>query len=112
MAPVSLCTLDQKATLPLPEVRSTCNEIGDSLAKACVALDWRGSLVRVQHLLYAAIKFPCEGRMDKYWEGIARASQAAQKAEIHCSRPSVSNDWDMETEMRRRVLCSLYIFDR
>jgi hypothetical protein len=68
----TLRTVDGKAVLPLPEIRASCSEIANSLAKACITMDWKGSLVRVQHTLYAAITYSCEGRTDKYWEGIAR----------------------------------------
>ena len=106
-------TIDRISALSLPEIRNVCTEVGNSLAKACVALDWKGSLVRVQHLLFAAIKSSCEGRTDQFWEGIALASQAAQKAGIQrdTSDPA-SNNWELEKEMRRRVFCSLYILDR
>ena len=106
-------TVDRISGLSLPDIRNTCNEVGNSLAKACVALDWKGSLVRVQHLLFVAVKSSCEGRTDQFWEGIGAASQAAQKAGIQRDRSdSGNNDWELEKEMRRRVFCSLYILDR
>jgi hypothetical protein len=108
----TLRTVDHQIILPLPEIRVACSEIANSLAKVCIAMDWRGSLVRVQHCLYAAITYSCEGRTDKYWEGIARATQAAQRAEIHRDVSYGDDHWDMEAEMRRRVMYSLYVFDR
>lgn len=106
-------TVDSISSLTLREIRHVCTELGNSLAKACVALDWKGSLVRVQHLLFVAIKSSCEGRTDQFWEGIAFASQAAQKAGIHRDSFDPGNkSWELEKEMRRRVLCSLYILDR
>lgn len=95
------------------QFRATCTELGDSLAKSCIALDWKGSLFRVQHLMFAALSASCEGRTDKYWEAIARASQAAQKVGIHRDLSSANDGfWDLGNEMRRRTLCNLYIFDR
>jgi hypothetical protein len=108
----TLHTVDHKTVLPLPEIRAACSEIANSLVKACIVMDWKGSLVRVQHSLYAAITYSCEGRTDKYWEGIGRASQAAQRAEIHRGTLHREGGWDMEAEMQQRVMYSLYIFDR
>jgi hypothetical protein len=107
-------TIDTICGISLPEIRKVCAEVGDSLADSCVALDWKGSLVRVQHLLFAAIKSSCEGRIVQFWEGIASASQAAQKAGIHkdCSDLEEKGDGELQNEMRRRVFCSLYILDR
>lgn len=99
---------------PLSEVRNTCSGIGDELARACLALDWKGSLVRVQHVLFASLKFSCEGRTDKFWEGIASACSAAQKAGIHTVAPvpGEGRSQVLEKEMRRRTLCGLYVLDR
>ena len=106
-------TIDRISALTLPGIRNVCTEVGNSLAKACVALDWKGSLVRVQHLLLAAIKSSSEGRTDQFWEGIASASQAAQKAGIQRDSSDPGNySWELEKEVRRRVFCSLYILDR
>ncbi|KAL8791272.1 MAG: hypothetical protein Q9213_000229 [Squamulea squamosa] len=112
LLPSSLHDIDKISALSLPENRNVCTEVGNSLAKACLVLDWKGSLVRVQHLLFAAIKFSCEGRTDQFWEGIAAASQAAQKAGIQRDSSGPENDsWELEKEMRRRVFCSLYLLD-
>lgn len=106
-------TIDSIDRLPLSGIRNACNEVGNSLAHACVTLDWNGSLTRVQHLLFFAIKLSCEGRTDMFWEAIGAASQAAQKAGIHEDRSEPGNNHDeLENEMRRRVFCSLYILDR
>src|SRR5688572_8990805 len=67
----------------LCDIRKTCSDIGDSLASACFILDPKGSLVRVQHILYAALKASCEGRTDQFWDGIVSASRASLKAGIH-----------------------------
>ncbi|RAH58515.1 trascription factor [Aspergillus piperis CBS 112811] len=106
-------TSDRVHGQPLSEVRNTCSDIGDELARACLALDWKGSLVRVQHVLFASLKFSCEGRTDKFWEGIASACSAAQKAGIHTVAPVPGEDSSqvLEKEMRRRTLCGLYVLD-
>ncbi|PGH03523.1 hypothetical protein AJ79_07358 [Helicocarpus griseus UAMH5409] len=90
-----------------------CAVVGDSLAKACLSLDWKGSLVRVQHKLLAALKCSCEGRTDKFWEGIASASRAAQMAGIHIDSPvpAECEGQEMEEEVRRRTFCCLYVLD-
>jgi hypothetical protein len=107
-------TSDTICGISLSQIRKICAEVADSLAHSCVALDWKGSLVRVQHLVFAAMKCSCEGRVVQFWEGIASASQAAQKAEIHrdCSKLEGNGDNELEKDMRRRVFCSLYVLDR
>lgn len=107
-------TIDSIGGQSLSDIRNACSDVGDSLAKTCVDLDWKGSLVRVQHILFAAIKFSCEGRTDKFWEGIASASRAAQQAGLHRDAPGAENDGaqELEKEMRRRIFCSLYVLDR
>lgn len=106
-------TIDSIDRLPLSGIRNACNEVANSLARACLTLDWSGSLTRVQHLLFFAIKLSCEGRTDMFWEAIGAASQAAQKAGIHKDHfePGKINN-GLEKEIRCRVFCSLYILDR
>lgn len=100
--------------IPLSDICNTCSDIGNSLAKACLALDWKGSLVRVQHILFAALKFSCEGRQDRFWEELGCASRAAQKAGMHVGGSIVKDDGthELEKEIRRRTFCSLYVLDR
>ncbi|KAL2849818.1 hypothetical protein BJY01DRAFT_245757 [Aspergillus pseudoustus] len=105
---------DEISGISLSEIRATCGEIGDSLLKSCLALDWEGSIFRVQHILFAALNSSCEGRTDRFWEGIASACRAAQKAGLHidesCHRGN-GNSNEFEKEMRRRTLCNLYLLD-
>jgi hypothetical protein len=106
-------SIDSIDGLSLTEIRSTCDSVGNSLSKICVSLDWSGSIVRVQHLLFAAMSCSCEGKTHIFWEAVACACKAAQKAGIHndSSIPSNSScEWDQE--MQRRVFCVLYILDR
>lgn len=104
--------IDSIATLNLPEIQNRCASLSETLAKACTKLDWKGSLVRVQHSMFAAIKSSSEGRTDKFWEGIASASQAAQKAGIHLDPSGVEGLTELDKEMRRRVFCSVFLLDR
>lgn len=106
--------IDNIRGLPLSDIRKLCSNVGESLAGACLTLDWKGSPVRVQHILFAALVYSCEGRTDKFWEQIGLASQAAQKAGLHAdvsgSGDIAAMEW--EREMRRRIFCSLYVLDR
>ncbi|KAJ5532195.1 hypothetical protein N7494_008747 [Penicillium frequentans] len=111
-------TIDQIGGRPLADIRDTCSDIGRNLAKLCESLDWKGSLFRVQHILFAALKVSCEGRTDQFWEGIASASRAAQKAGVHTDTalkesldPSNGSARELHKEVRRRVFCSLYVLD-
>ncbi|KAH9895522.1 hypothetical protein F4778DRAFT_783880 [Xylariomycetidae sp. FL2044] len=106
-------TSDKIRGMPLLEIRSICSSIGDSLAKKCLHLDQKGSLVRVQHSLLAALIDQCEGRMIKFWEGISYTCLVAQKAGLHVEA-AASGDFGpqgLEKEMRRRILCVLYALD-
>ncbi|KAL3429757.1 hypothetical protein BDV09DRAFT_202762 [Aspergillus tetrazonus] len=105
--------VDSIGGVSLTDIRNTCSDVGDSLAQACLSLDWKGSLVRVQHTLFLALKFSCEGRTDRFWEGLAASSCAAQKAGIHADAPLPGMDGaqDLEREIERRTLCSLYVLD-
>ncbi|EER44914.1 conserved hypothetical protein [Histoplasma capsulatum H143] len=112
--------VDQIYGRSLADIRGTCCDIGENLAKACEMLDGKGSLFRVQHLLFAALKLSCEGGTAPFWEGVASASRAAQKAGIHreatnCRRlpPLLQENGaqELEKEARRRTFCSLYALD-
>ncbi|QSS66970.1 fungal specific transcription factor domain-containing protein [Histoplasma capsulatum] len=112
--------VDQIYGRSLEDIRDTCCDIGENLAKACNMLDGKGSLFRVQHLLFAALKLSCEGGTASFWEGVASASRAAQKAGIHreatdCRRspPLLQENGaqELEKEVRRRTFCSLYALD-
>lgn len=109
-------TIDKIRGLPLSDIRRTCSEVGDSLAKECLGLKNKGCLVRVQHMLLDALKLQCEGRTYGFWEGISRASQAAQTAGVHTYEAAavgeLSGSLELEKEMRRRTFCVLYALDR
>ncbi|KAJ6151654.1 hypothetical protein N7470_007251 [Penicillium chermesinum] len=116
--PSSTHTTDQICGRSLSEIRNTCSDVAYSLAKLCEGLDWKGSMFRVQHIISAALTVSCEGRTDQFWEAIASASRAAQKAGIHTnigskkSRvPQNDSAQELDKEVRRRVLCSLYVLD-
>ncbi|KAI1881782.1 hypothetical protein JX265_000608 [Neoarthrinium moseri] len=106
-------TIDSVRGVALSEIRSTCSDLADGLAKECLTIGKRGSLIRVQHVILHALKLQCEGRTDKFWEGIAHASHAAQKAGIHTNSTSPGDYGDtmVEKEMRQRTLCVLYAID-
>lgn len=113
-------TIDQVCGRRLSEIRNTCSDVGQNLAKLCESLDWKGSIFRVQHIIFAALKVSCEGRTGQFWEGIASASRAAQKAGIHTDTgaskesrvPKNDSAQELDKEVRRRIFCSLYVLDR
>lgn len=107
-------TVERIRGIPLSDVRKICSELAERLAKPCLALDWKGSPVRVQHILFAALMSSCEGRTDKFWEQIGLASQAAQKAGLHADiyGPGDIAAQEGEREMRGRIFCCLYVLDR
>lgn len=99
--------------MSLCEIRRTCSDIADSLADACSILDAKGSLVRVQHILYAALRASCEWRTDHFWDGIVSASRAALRAGIHTNTATSGyyGAQNLEQELNRRTFCSLYVLD-
>lgn len=107
-------SVDTIRGMPLPDIRRTCSEIGDSLANVCCSLDSKGSLVRVQHILYASMKASCEGRTDRFWDGIVSASRAALSAGIHTevTSPGYYGTQTLEQELCRRTFCILFGLDR
>jgi hypothetical protein len=107
-------TVEEIGGVPLCNIRRVCNEVGDSLAEACLTLDWKGSATRVQHTLFSALLSSCQGKTGEFWERIGLASQAAQKAGLFTEPPPSSGIVGCESERgtRRHALCSLYILDR
>lgn len=112
-------TVDQIRGRSLADIRDTCSSIGNNLATACEILDWKGTLVRVQHIIFAALKVSCEGRTSQFWEGIGSACRAAQKAGIHTDTTGLMGSQlpkdsaqELERDVQRRTFCSLYVLDR
>ncbi|KAJ5507322.1 hypothetical protein N7527_009465 [Penicillium freii] len=110
--------VDQIRGRSLADIRDTCSNIGNNLATACEILDWKGTLVRVQHIIFAALKVSCEGRTSQFWEGIGSACRAAQKAGIHTDTTGLMGSQlpkdsaqELERDIQRRTFCSLYVLD-
>lgn len=96
------------------EILRTCDEVASSLASICASLDPKGSLVRVQHILYFSLKASCEGTWGQFWDGIISACSAALTAGIYtdASVQEYYGAQELEKEMNRRTFCVLYILDR
>lgn len=47
-----------------------------------------------------------------FWEGIASASRAAQKAGVHTAAAEPGSGQEFDKEMQRRTFCNLYLLDR
>ena len=105
-------TLDRVRGVLLSDIRSACDEVADSLAAISSAVDGRGSLVRVQHLVFFGLRCQMEGRGDAFWDALSRAIRIAQSVGIHSeaanARPGVD---EIEKEMGRRTFCNLYVLD-
>ncbi|KAL4977904.1 hypothetical protein BDW66DRAFT_26869 [Aspergillus desertorum] len=99
--------------IQLLDIRNTCIEVGDSLSEACLILDWNGSLIRVRQILFAALNSSCEGQTARFWEGIASACRAAQKAGVLTAASGSGSEvvHGFAIEMQRRTLCNLYLLD-
>ena len=107
-------TIDTIRGMFLADIRNTCDDIGDNLAVMCTSLDARGSLLRVQHLCFAGLRFQCEGRTNAFWEALSCAIRVAQRVGIDRDAATSIHDGmhELEKEMRRRTFCNLYTWDR
>lgn len=105
-------TLDKIRGVLLSDIRSTCDEVAEGLAGISSAFDGRGSLIRVQHLVFFGLRCQMEGRRDAFWDALSRAIRVAQSVGIHSEapRPRLGAD-ELEKEMGRRTFCNLYIWD-
>jgi hypothetical protein len=105
--------IDRICSMFLPDIRTLCDGIAEKLARICAQLDTRGSLLRVQHLAFLGLRFQCEGRNMAFWETLNKAALVAQKAGLHRDHTTLMPEMHgLEQEMRRRVFCNLYIWDR
>jgi hypothetical protein len=97
----------------LADIRTVCDDIAEKLASICARFNPRGSLLRVQHLAFLGLRWQCEGRNNTFWETLSSAILVAQKAGLHRNdMASMPEMHELEKEMRCRVFCNLYIWDR
>jgi hypothetical protein len=105
--------MDRIGDMSLADIRNLCDDIAEKLTVICVRLDARGTLHRVQHLSFLALRYQCEGRTNAFWEALSNAIRAAQRVGIDRNHtPPMIQTHELEKEMRRRVFCNLYIWDR
>lgn len=106
-------TIDSVKGVSLVEIRKSCEEFIKALSPICRQLDPRGSLVRVQHIAFAGLSSIGVGPMDAFWEHVSCASRVAQQIGLHLdSRLWPESMDEIEKEMRRRMFCNLYVWDR
>lgn len=103
--------------MTLSQIRDLCTQVADDLTASCAELDGRGSLSRIQHLIFAGLAFMCEGKMNASYDKLNLAIRAGQQLGIQRDPSSVCSARDgdideLEKEMRRRTYCNLYIWDR
>lgn len=99
--------------MDLADIRQACDDVADNIAKKCTYINPKGSLLRVQHLSFAGLKCRCEGRINDFRDNLKSAIQVAQNIGIDKDDTEASSDrGELEKEMRRRVFCNLYIWDR
>jgi hypothetical protein len=105
--------IDRIRGIFLVDIRTLCDEIAEKLAHICVQLNHNGSLLRVQHLAFLGLRVQCEGRNVAFWEILSNIALVAQQVGLHRRHTSRMPDMhELEKEMRRRVFCNLYIWDR
>ncbi|KAJ5096380.1 hypothetical protein NUU61_005736 [Penicillium alfredii] len=98
--------------MSLADIRSACDDVADNLAVTCTHLNPKGSLLRVQHLVFAGLKSRCEGRTNDFRNALGTAIQVAQKIGLDKDATQWVPDMnELEKETRRRIFCNLYIWD-
>ena len=105
-------TIDRICGMPLVDIREACHDIAEDLASICERLDPRGTLLRVQHLLFLGLVWQCEGRINAFWEVLSDAIRVAQRIGLHRGRAAVPDMFELEKQIRCKVYCSLYTWDR
>lgn len=106
-------TIDSVKGVSLVKIRMSCEEVIKALLPICRKLDPRGSLVRVQHIAVAGLASISVGPMDAFWEHVSCASRVAQQVGLHLDSSLWPESIDeIEKEMRRRMFCNLYVWDR
>lgn len=99
--------------MDLTDIRQACDDVANDLAIRCTHLNPKGSLLRVQHLTFAGLKSRCEGCVSDFRDNLKSAIEVAQNIGIDKDTTKVSPDMgELEKEMRRRVFCNLYIWDK
>ncbi|KAI1799434.1 fungal-specific transcription factor domain-containing protein [Daldinia bambusicola] len=106
-------TADMIRGVSLTEIRYQCARIAQVLEKICAQADTTGSLIRVQHLCFAALNQQCEGNIKLSWATFGSAIGVAQMIGIHREPTGTASQVmdEFEREMRRRIFCNLYIWD-
>jgi hypothetical protein len=105
--------IDRIRGIFLVEIHKLCDKIAERLAKIYVQLSSCGSLLRVQNLASLGLRVQCEGRNVAFWEILSNIALIAQRAGLHRRHTSRMPEMhELGKEMRRRVFCNLYIWDR
>ncbi|KAK5625852.1 hypothetical protein RRF57_001568 [Xylaria bambusicola] len=100
--------------IPLAEIRLQCAKAAKVLGSICSQADHTGSVVRVQHMCFTALREQCEGNMKASWTSTVSAIRAAQMIGIDRGLQSSTSSFTrscFEMEMRRQLFCNLYIMD-
>lgn len=106
-------TIDRIRGMFLADIRTACDNAAENLDIICTRVDARGSLLRVQYLCYAGLGLQCDGGTNAFWESLNRAVRVAQTVGIQKENSLSTHDMnEFGREMRRRVFCNLYIWDR
>lgn len=106
-------TIDSVKGVSLVNIRRSCEEVIKALLPISRQLDPRGSLVRVQYIAFAGLASISVGPMDAFWEHVSCASRVAQQIGLHLDSVLWPESMDgIEKEMRRRMFCNLYVWDR
>lgn len=105
--------INQIRRMYLSDISTLCDDIAEQLADTCAQLDARGSLLRVQHLAFLGLRLQYQGKNIAFWDALSKAVVVAQRVGLHQNHTVLMPEMhELEKEMRRRVFCNLYIWDR
>ena len=98
----------------LSGIRSQCTNVANLLKDSCGALLHKTTLTRVQYLCLEAMSHEQVGRFDLSRSVLAQVIQEFQAAGMHREPmdPETCGLDELEQEMRRRLFCNLYVWDR
>ncbi|ORY72187.1 uncharacterized protein BCR38DRAFT_494240 [Pseudomassariella vexata] len=105
-------TLDRIDGISLSHIDNMCAEMAVCLSRITFRLDERGSWIRVQHVVFHALKCQMVGDMAMCLAALGSAVNTAQNDGMHRDEiPPIPHMDYLQKEMRHRTYCYLYVWD-
>ena len=112
--PTKQYTSDTIRGQSLSDIRNQCTNVANLLKDSCGASLHKTTLTRIQYLCLEAMSHEQEGRFNLSRSVLAQVIQEFQAAGMHREPvdPETCGLDELEQEMRRRLFCNLYVWDR